>query len=393
MAHAVSTTGNVMTLIALPLYVLAETGSAARTGITGAAAALPVIVGGVFGGTLVDRLGQRRASVLSDLASGAFLGLIPLLALTTGLPFWTLLVLVLLSGLLDAPGQVARETLLPELAEDAGVPLTRAAGLFDAVERGARLAGAPLAGVLVGLLGALPVLWLDTASFAVSAAVMAFGVPRALRAPTPTTGYWSSLGSGLRFVTRDPLLRAVVLLVLVTNMFDAARFGVLLPVYAERELNGGVALGLLVGASGLGAVLSAVAYGAVGHRLPARATFVTGFTVAGGSSTFALAAGLPLPWLLAASLMTGLGAGVVNPLITGVKLAQVPAGVRAGVFGLISAGAFAAAPLGVLLGGLTVEAFGVRPVLLVVGTLYVSATLTPLLGGPWRSMDRPRVPG
>lgn len=91
-----------------------------------------------------------------------------------------------------------------------------------------------------------------------------------------------------------------------------------------------------------------------------------------------------------------IGAGVVNPLITGVKLAQVPAEVRAGVFGLISAGAFAAAPTGVVLGGFAVEAFGVRPVLVAVGFCYVSVPLSPLLGGPWRSMRatrRPHVPG
>jgi hypothetical protein len=69
-SHAVSITGNMLTLIALPLYVLAETGSAAATGITGFFATLPIVLGGVFGGVLVDRFGYRRASVLADVASG-----------------------------------------------------------------------------------------------------------------------------------------------------------------------------------------------------------------------------------------------------------------------------------------------------------------------------------
>ena len=51
-----------LTLIALPLYVLAETGSAAMTGVTGFFATLPVIIGGPFGGVLVDRFGYRRSA-------------------------------------------------------------------------------------------------------------------------------------------------------------------------------------------------------------------------------------------------------------------------------------------------------------------------------------------
>src|SRR4051812_12915833 len=93
-AHGISLTGNVLTLIALPLFVLAETGSAAATGLTGAAATVPVVLGGAFGGALVDRLGYRRASVLADLASGVSIGLVPLLDATVGLPFPALLALV-----------------------------------------------------------------------------------------------------------------------------------------------------------------------------------------------------------------------------------------------------------------------------------------------------------
>jgi len=391
--HAVSMTGNVLTLVALPLYVLGRTGSATLTGLTGVAATVPVVLGGTFGGPVIDRLGHRRASVLADLVGAVAVAAVPVLDHTTGLPLWGLLGLVLVSGLFDTPGQVARTALLPEAASVAGVPIERAVGVFEAVERGARVLGAPLAGVLVSVLGALQVLAIDAASFAVSALLVARLVPAGLTAARDhAVGYWSTLRTGIGFVARDPLLRALVLLVMVTNMFDSAKSTVLLPVYAARELGGGLALGLLFGASGFGALAGSLAFGAVGHRLPRRATFVTGFCVAGGIPALTLAAGLPLPVLVAAAALGGLGAGAINPTISLIKLQRVPATVRASVYGIIGAGAWAAMPLGALLGGVAVDTAGLTTTLLAVGVLYILVTLTPALGGPWRTMNHPISP-
>lgn len=89
--HTVSLTGNMLTLIAVPLYVLATTNSAAATGIAGACATAPVIMGGAFGGVFVDRIGYRRASIIADLFSGTAIVAVPVLAMTVGLPFWGLL--------------------------------------------------------------------------------------------------------------------------------------------------------------------------------------------------------------------------------------------------------------------------------------------------------------
>ncbi len=399
--HVVSLTGNMLTLIALPLFVLAETGSAAATGIAGFFATLPVVIGGPFGGVLVDRVGYRRASVVADVVSGMTIATIPLLDATVGLPFWALLALIFASGLLDTPGQTARSALLPDVAATARVPLERAVGMFEAAERAARLVGAPLAGFLVALLGPLTVLAVDAATFAVSAVLVAALVPRPAgqrasrpgddtsgTAELPQRGYWRELGEGLRFTAREPLLRAVVLLVLVTNFFDAATTSVLLPVYAQRELGGAVALGLLVGAMGGGALIGSLGFGAIGHRLPRRATFVTAFALAGGPPAFALAAGLPLPALVVVTALAGFAAGAINPIIGVVKLERVPSGMRARVYGLVNAGAWAAMPLGALAAGFAVEGFGLTATLLALGCAYVLVTLSPLLGGPWRDMDR-----
>jgi len=398
MAHAVSATGNMLMMIALPLYVLSETGSGAATGLAGAFVTVPVVLGGVFGGVIVDRLGYRRSSVLADLSSGLVIVVVPILDHTVGLPFWALLGLVFLTGLLDAPGQNARRSLVPEVAAAAEVPIVRALGWLEATERGARLAGAPMAGLLVVGFGALNVLALDAATFLISAVLVAVLVPGRLdQVAEPegdlkaeVGGYWSQLRAGLDFTVRERLLRAVVLLVVVTNLFDAASSAVLLPVYAQRELGGAVAFGLLVGAMGGGALVGSLVFGVIGHRLPRRLTFTVAFSLAGGPFYFALAAGLPLQVLVVLKLLAGFCAGAINPLLAVIMLERIPTGLRARVFGLINAGCWAGMPVGALLGGLAIDHLGMTTTLLIVGVAYLFATLTPVRGGPWRLMEPER---
>ncbi len=119
----------------------------------------------------------------------------------------------------------------------------------------------------------------------------------------------------MRFLVREPLLRAVVLLLVVTNAIDAAKSTVLLPVAAERQLGGSVAFGLLVGTMGAGALVGSLAFAAVGHRLPRRATFVVGFVVAGAPPLLALAADVPLGAEVVVTAVAGLAAGSLNPII------------------------------------------------------------------------------
>jgi predicted MFS family arabinose efflux permease len=359
-----------------------------------------MVIGGALGGVVVDRIGYRRASVVADIVSGVTIAAVPLLDRTVGLPFWALVALVFVSGLLDTPGQTARSALLPEAATVAGVPLERAVGLFEATERGARLIGAPVAGLLVTAFGGLAVLAVDAVTFAVSALLVAVLVPATLqrRAHAATDealpvgrNYSRELAAGVRFLTREPLLRSVVVLVLVTNLFDAAKSTVLLPVVADRELGGATAFGILVGAMGGGALVGSLAFSAIGHRLPRRATFVVAFALAGGPPFLTLAATPPLPVLIVVFVLSGFAAGAINPIIGVLELERVPPDMRARVYGVIGAGCWAAMPLGSLAAGFASTQFGTTVTLVVIGVSYVLVTLTPLLGGAWRNMAKPSV--
>ncbi len=77
-ATAISLIGNYLTMIAVPWFVLELTGSAAKTGLVGFFTALPSIIATFFGGTIVDRFGHKRMSILSDIGSGVTVAMIPL---------------------------------------------------------------------------------------------------------------------------------------------------------------------------------------------------------------------------------------------------------------------------------------------------------------------------
>jgi len=261
-ANAVSFVGNVLTSIAVPWFVLQTTGSAAQTGVTAFVTALPTVLASFFGGVLVDRLGFRRMSIAADVTSAAAVAAIPLLYRTVGLAFWQLLLLVFLRGLCNAPGSTAREAMVPDVADRAGVRLERATTVFEAIQRGSVLIGAPLAGVLVALLSTSNVLWGDAASFAVSAALVALLVPAPAPQPTEDSarGYLAHMVEGLRYIQGDRLIRTIVGTVLVTNLLDAALGSVVIPVYVKRVFNNAIALGAIDGAFAGGAIVGTVLF-------------------------------------------------------------------------------------------------------------------------------------
>ena len=386
-ANAISMVGNVIALIAIPWFVLQTTNSPAKTGITGSAITLAAVVATFFGGTIVDRLGFKRTSVIADIASGTAFALIPLLYATTGLQYGPLLGLVFAGNFLDAPGTTAREALIPDLAGEAGMSLERASALIQAVERGSRMVGAPLAGGLIALIGAQNVLWIDAASFAVSAILIGLAVPARKAQPKPAgepTNYLAEMRAGLQFILRDQLLLAIVLVVIVSNFIDTPLSGVIYPVYFRRFFNSSLDLGLVVAASGGGALVTALIFGAIGQRLPRRELFIGGFLVT--VFRYFVYALIPPFWaLFAVALVTGLGAGPINPVISTISYERTPVELRGRVLGSITALAYVAMPLGSVLGGLALEWMDIRLLLVVMGGLYLvtilGATLLPAVRG------------
>lgn len=370
-ANAISMVGNMLAFVAIPWFVLQTTGSAAQTGLTGFFAALAAVVAGFLGGTIVDRLGFKPTSVIADLASAVAFGLIPLLYSTIGLEFWTLLLLVFVGNLLDAPGTTARESLIPDLAKPAGMSLERASAGIQAVERGSRLIGAPLAGILIAFIGTANVMWLDSISFLASALIVALTVP-AMRAHAhePAGSYLAEQRQGIRFILSDGLILALVVTVMITNFLDAPLGAVIYPVYAKQFFGTAVDLGLIIGASGGGALLGAVLFAAFSHHLSRRALFFGGFAIF--ALHFWIMSLVPSLWIiLLVQLVSGLAVGPINPVMSTIAYERIPSDLRGRVLGTITAGAYIAIPLGVLLGGFVLEWLDIRLVLGLLGLFYM----------------------
>jgi MFS family permease len=391
-ADAISLAGNFVAQIAIPWYVLVTTGSATWTAVAVFLNFLPIVLAGLFGGVVVDRLGFRKTSIAADLASAGAVAAIPFLEATVGIELWQVLALVFLGALLDAPGSTARMALFPDAIELAGVPTERASGIRGAIQQSAVLVGGPVGGLLVATLGPTTALWLDAGSFLVSAALVAGFIPRPAakeRADGEAKGrFFTELAEGLRFIWSTRVMRAVILTVLVTNFLDAP-FPVLMSVFARQEYGSATDLGLIYGAFGAAALASSLTFSAVGHRLPRRLTFLTCF-VTFPVMYLVLATLPPLGVALVGAAIFGFAAGPVNPLLMTIGFELVPADLRGRVFGATRAGAWAAIPLGVLLGGVVVDALGVATTFLVIGACYLAVTAFGFFNPAFHEMDRPK---
>ena len=134
-------------------------------------------------------------------------------------------------------------------------------------------------------------------------------------------------------------------------------------------------------------MLGALIFSAVGPRLLRYTVFVVGFVLT--SLKFFLYATYPPLWMaLVFVVIFSMGAGPLNPIIGAVEYERVPKNMRGRVGGAISAGAWSAMPLGMLIGGVMTEQLGVRPMLLGLGVIYLTTTLSMTLIPAMKEMNR-----
>lgn len=390
-ANAISLFGEALTAIAIPWYVYDTTGSAAKMGIVGFFTFLPRVLASFLGGGVIDRLGFRRTSLAADVLSGLSVAAIPLAHHSIGLTFPLLIVFVVCGSLFDAPGSTARESLVPELAGLARVPLERINAIYQMVQRLAFLLGPAIAGVLIALIGASNVLFIDAVTFGISLLLIGLLVPRGMPNRETDDGhggtYWSELMGGLRFIRADAVLLWLAGSIAVTNFLEAPFSTVTMPVLIREHYGSAEKLGLLFSAFGAGAVISTIAFASIGHRLPRFRTFAIGFLViAVVYATFAAA--VPYPLMIAVSVAMGLAGGPINPIIMTVRQERVPERMRARVFGTFTSLAWVTIPLGQLAGGLAVERFGPRWTLVVIAACFAAVSASMFLMPALKAMDR-----
>lgn len=381
-----------MSTLAVPWFVLSTTGSPVATGTVAFAEMAPYVAMMAIGGPLVDRLGAWRVAVVSEVIAGIAIGAIPLLHFSGHLSLTLLVGLAAIAGGVRGAGDIANRVLVPGLADDARMPLERASGLVDGISRLATMGGLPLAGVLIAVASAPVVIVVDAVSFFVSGLLILALVPRSSEpAPHPeeaAAGYLARLSQGLRHLRGDRLLMGIALMVLATNLLDAANGSVLMPLWGQERLGSAVGIGLIWGVFGLGAVTGNALLAWLGPRLPRRWVYGLGFLVAGAPRFAVMALSSTVEPMLVISFLAGFGAGSINPILGAVEYERIPRHLQARVLGAMGALAWAGIPFGGIVGGALAESIGLTSALWLLGGAYFVATLIPFVFPVWREMER-----
>lgn len=389
-SNAISVAGTRLSAIAIPWLVLTTTGSATKTGLVAAFELTPMVISKALAGPLIDRLGARRVSIGADMASAILVALVPLLNVTGLLSFPALLALVAVAGIARGPADTSKGTLAPDIADATGAPLERVTGLVSTTERIMMIVAPTLGGVVIGLVGPANALLVDSASFVVCALGIGLFCPRVSRpAVAADEPYWKQLREGISFLTRDPLMRAMVAMVSVTNMVDTAYGSVLLPIWIHDHGYGPTQLGLMGSAFSMTAALAAAIAAAVGNRLPRRLVYLVGFFLAGVPRFVALVAGAPIEVIIGIGIVGGFGAGFINPILNAIFVERIPRELLGRVGSLAESLSWAGMPVGTVVAGVAIATTGLAPALAAAGVLYLLATVLPGLLPQWAEMNRP----
>ena len=298
---------------------------------------------------------------------------------------------------MNAQGDAARLSLVPDLAQRAAMSPEAANGADRAVVRLGAFLGPVLGGVLIAVIGASNVLFIDTVTFLTSAALVGFGVPsNANHSPTVPTpargGYLADLIAGLRVVRRTKVTLSMILIATGSNFLNVPLVAVILPVYARDVYGSAATLGVILGAYGAGAFMGTLAFGAVGHRLPRRRTFIACWVISPLIVYGVLSATPPLVVVASVGVIAGVVAGPINPLYMMTIQDHTPPEMRGRVFGALTALAQAGVPAGSVLAGIFVQSFGIVPTLVGMGVAVLVVTSSMFVNPALQQMDARGTP-
>jgi MFS transporter, ENTS family, enterobactin (siderophore) exporter len=374
LGQGISSLGDAVTFTALPLLVLALTGSGVQMGIVGVLSTLPDLFFGLPAGALADRIDRRRLMIVADGARALLVAMIPL-SVVLGQPTMGVILLV------TFPINVFRVLFMagwtgavPNLVDRR--QLGAAVSAVEALVALSFIVGPALAGILVGLIGPAETLAIDAASFALAAVTLTW-IRRPFQADrsVPRAGFVIEIREGLTFIGTHRVLRLAVGIwtgvgIVMAGIVAALTFAVT----RDRGMSA-ADLGFILSLYGAGNLIGALVGGRLTHgRLAPR--FLGGYIVEGVAIVaIGLTLELPLGALLVAALVGGLGSGLtVVAYLTyraGVTpdrlLSRVGSSARTISTGLQPIGMFAT---GVLLdsigGNLTIMLIGVGVLLLAV---------------------------
>ncbi|MBN3928270.1 MFS transporter [Streptomyces verrucosisporus] len=364
LGQVVSNNGTWTQRIAQDWLVLSLTGSSTAVGITTALQFLPLLLFGLYGGVLVDRLPKRPVLAATQVVMALTALALAALTLTGRVHVWHVYAAAFAVGLATVFDNPARQSFLAELV---GPSLLRnAVGLNSANFQSARLIGPAIAGLLITGVGTGWAFLLNGVSFAAPLTCMMLMRNRELRAVERAPRGKGQLREGLRYVAGRPELLWPIVLVGFFGTF-ALNFPVHLSAYADDVFDAGAGayslFNTLVAAGSLAGALLTARHESARRRLPFLAALAFGVLQT-------VAAAAPTLWSFALLMVPmGLFAMVVNVATNATMQTSTAVTVRGRVTALYMMVLLGGAPLGAPVVGWITDTYGARAGLAAAGAV------------------------
>ena len=263
--QAVSVVGTWMQSVAAAWLVLQLShDSAFALALFGACSYGPVLVFGLYAGTIVDRFAHRDVLLVTQVIS--LLGALAYALLTASglISLPVVLVLATLLGINQALYFPARQATVLEMVGRG--ELSSAVALNSTAFSLARIVGPALGGIVIAAFGVPACFWLNAASYLAVIVALLTVRRRPLTAGSPLTAR-QLIGEALRYVARTPPLAGLFLLLFVAGTFGA-NFNLVLPLLTRLVLHANAdVLGYLFAAQGVGSLIGALTMTAAGGLL------------------------------------------------------------------------------------------------------------------------------
>ncbi len=353
--QGISLVGTWMQAMAQAWLVYRLSGSSFMLGLVGFAGQVPVFLLSVLGGAVADERSKRAILIWTQALSMLLALTAALLTLSGAVQVWHVILLATSLGVVNAFDIPARQAFVMEMVgrED----LHNAIALNSSMFNSARVLGPTLAGLLVPLVGEGWCFLFNSASYlTVIAGLLLMRLERAASKANAGTA-WQRIRDGLSFAAGHATIRTLLLLVGLSNLLGLS-YHVLMPVFADRILGGGpMSLGLLMGATGLGAFAGAMLLAARRDALGlGRWVIRAGLSFGASLMLFSVSRSL----LLSALLLVPVGFSMVVLMAAANTLIQqtAPDGYRGRVMALYSMMVVGMAPFGALIAGGLAQVLG-----------------------------------
>jgi hypothetical protein len=369
--------GDAVTVVAIPLIAILVLGAGpSELAALGAAQILPILLLGLSAGAWVDARPRRRpVMVAADLARAAVTVSVPVAWAVGAHTFAHQWLALLANAALGTLYDVGFAAYVPRMV--GWSRLVPANARLEASRSAAQVLGPGFAGLLLSVLTAPLVLFVDALSFLLSATFL--GTTRSAEpttdAPHPTLGGGhaatrrATLLAGVAFIRREPHLRAITATAMTNNLSRSIAMVVLL-LFLVRDAGipaDRVAFGFALGNSGF--IVGALVASAAARRLGIGRAMTWAVSLFGPGMLLVAAAPVDLafPAFVAMLFLNGFGIAVHNVNQVSVRQAVTPDELRARVAAASRVLILGALPVGTILGGLLGETIGLR------GTIWVAA--------------------